>query len=60
MNSKVYTFLIGDRSHPQTVEIYAKLETLFGQMKEAGYIPNMGFVLNDAEEQTENILCDYR
>jgi len=59
VNSKVYTFLIGDRSHPQTVEIYAKLEKLFGQMKEAGYIPNMSFVLHDTEEQKGHILCDH-
>eukprot|EP01018_Ginkgo_biloba_P019614 Gb_41544 [translate_table: standard] len=58
VNGKVYSFLVGDRSHPQTQEIYAKLETLSGQIKEAGYLPDTRFVLRDVElEQKEHILC---
>eukprot|EP01018_Ginkgo_biloba_P009810 Gb_15639 [translate_table: standard] len=58
VNNKVYSFLVGDRSHPQTHEIYTKLERLFGQMKEAGYVPDTNFVLHDVEEeQKEHILC---
>eukprot|EP01018_Ginkgo_biloba_P019498 Gb_13606 [translate_table: standard] len=57
VNNKVYAFLGGDRSHPQTQEIYVKLETLFGQIKEAGYVPNTNLVLHDVEgEQKERIL----
>eukprot|EP01018_Ginkgo_biloba_P031723 Gb_04385 [translate_table: standard] len=40
VNKQVHAFLAGDKSHPQTPVIYAKLETLSGQMKEAGYIPD--------------------
>eukprot|EP01018_Ginkgo_biloba_P009793 Gb_07725 [translate_table: standard] len=58
LNNKVHNFLTGDRSHPQTEEIFAKLERLYGQMKEAGYKPDTNFVLHDIEEeQKENILC---
>eukprot|EP01018_Ginkgo_biloba_P009805 Gb_15643 [translate_table: standard] len=58
VNSEVYIFLVGDRSHPQTQEIYRKLERLSGQMKEAGYVPNTNFALRDVEEeQKEHILC---
>eukprot|EP01018_Ginkgo_biloba_P031910 Gb_25359 [translate_table: standard] len=51
VNKKVYAFLVGDRSHPETDKIYAKLESLSGQMKEAGYVPDTGFALNDVEEE---------
>eukprot|EP01018_Ginkgo_biloba_P002100 Gb_06087 [translate_table: standard] len=54
---KVYAFLVGDRSHPQTEEIYAKLEALSRQMKTEGYVPDTKFVFNDVEEdQKEQIL----
>eukprot|EP01018_Ginkgo_biloba_P022532 Gb_14918 [translate_table: standard] len=57
VDKQVHAFLVGDTSHPQTHEIYAKLETLSGQMKAAGYVPDMNFVLNDVEEeQKEQIL----
>eukprot|EP01018_Ginkgo_biloba_P009788 Gb_07729 [translate_table: standard] len=60
VNNKVYTFLVGDRSHPQTQKIYAELERLFGQMKEAGYVSDTNFVLHDVEEeQKEHILSHH-
>eukprot|EP01018_Ginkgo_biloba_P008642 Gb_28779 [translate_table: standard] len=60
VNNKVYAFLVGDKSHPQTQKIFEKLETLSGQMKEAGYVPDTSFVLHDVEEQQkEHILCHH-
>eukprot|EP01018_Ginkgo_biloba_P040732 Gb_28666 [translate_table: standard] len=60
VNKQVYAFLVGDKSHPQMQKIYAKLEKLHGQMKVAGYVPDMRFVLNDVEEeQKEQILCHH-
>eukprot|EP01018_Ginkgo_biloba_P031727 Gb_14403 [translate_table: standard] len=57
VNRQVSAFVCGDRSHPQTHKIYAKLERLSGQMKAAGYVPDTRFVLNDVEEeQKEHIL----
>eukprot|EP01018_Ginkgo_biloba_P009787 Gb_07730 [translate_table: standard] len=57
INRKVHTFLVGDRSHPQSQKIYAKLEGLSRQMKRAGYVPDTNFVLHDVEEeQKERIL----
>ncbi|KAH9291214.1 hypothetical protein KI387_043595, partial [Taxus chinensis] len=50
LKDKVHSFIVGDKFHPQTTEIYAKLKTLTHQMKEAGYVPDTSFVLND---------CDY-
>ena len=51
--SKVHAFVVGDRSHRQSEKIYAMLETLVGQMKEAGYVPNIDFALYDVEEEVK-------
>eukprot|EP01018_Ginkgo_biloba_P034994 Gb_38301 [translate_table: standard] len=53
VNNRVHVFLVGDRSHPQAEKIYATLELLSGQMKEAGYVPNTNFVLHDVEEEVK-------
>uniref|UniRef100_UPI0040747504 Synthetic PPR-DYW protein n=1 Tax=synthetic construct TaxID=32630 RepID=UPI0040747504 len=58
VNNKVHEFVAGDKSHPQTKEIYAELERLSKQMKEAGYVPDTKFVLHDVEEEEkEQLLC---
>eukprot|EP01018_Ginkgo_biloba_P039230 Gb_00867 [translate_table: standard] len=51
IKNKVYSFIVGDRSHPQTKKIYALLDKLNGQMREAGYVPDMNFALHDVEEE---------
>eukprot|EP00253_Pinus_taeda_P025313 PITA_25313 len=53
VNRQINKFLVGDRSHPESDQIYAMLETLSGQMKEAGYVPNTNFVLHDVEEEVK-------
>eukprot|EP01018_Ginkgo_biloba_P006259 Gb_32983 [translate_table: standard] len=51
VEKRVHVFVVQDRSHPQTEKIYAMLETLAGQMKEAGYVPETNFVLlHEVEE----------
>eukprot|EP01018_Ginkgo_biloba_P037419 Gb_09409 [translate_table: standard] len=60
VNNKVHAFLVGDRSHPQSEIIYATLETLAGQMKDAGYVPDKDFVLHDVEDELkEHELCSH-
>eukprot|EP01018_Ginkgo_biloba_P030286 Gb_21437 [translate_table: standard] len=60
VKNNVHSFLVGDRSHPQSVKIYAMLEALAGQMKEAGYVSERSFVLHDVEEEEkEDILCTH-
>eukprot|EP00253_Pinus_taeda_P010633 PITA_10633 len=53
VNKRFHAFFVGDRSHPQSENVYGTLETLVGQMKEAGYIPNTDFVLHDVEEEVK-------
>eukprot|EP01018_Ginkgo_biloba_P013185 Gb_32447 [translate_table: standard] len=51
VNKQIHTFLVGDRSHPQTQEIYANLDRLSRQIKAAGYMPDTRFVLHNVEEE---------
>eukprot|EP01018_Ginkgo_biloba_P019039 Gb_39514 [translate_table: standard] len=53
VNNRVHTFLVGDRLHPQSKKIYAMLAALAGKMKEAGYSPDMNFVLHDVDEEVK-------
>eukprot|EP01018_Ginkgo_biloba_P025327 Gb_09957 [translate_table: standard] len=58
VQNRVHTFLVGDKSHPQTDKIYAMLEALALQIKEAGYVPETSFVLHVVEgELKEHFLC---
>eukprot|EP01018_Ginkgo_biloba_P039683 Gb_40047 [translate_table: standard] len=52
----IHKFVVGDNSHSQKEEIYEILETLSGQMKEAGYVPNVNLVLHDVEEEQKEQL----
>lgn len=51
LNDQVHTFLAGDRSHPQSKEIYEELDVLVGKMKEAGYVPETDSALHDVEDE---------
>ncbi|XP_057813126.2 pentatricopeptide repeat-containing protein At3g24000, mitochondrial [Cryptomeria japonica] len=56
----VHVFYVGDRSHPQTHEIYAELEKLSWEMRVAGYIPDTKPVLKDVEEEEKiSLLCHH-
>eukprot|EP01018_Ginkgo_biloba_P026787 Gb_37517 [translate_table: standard] len=60
VNNRVHAFLVGDKSHPQSEKIYGMLETLSGQMEQAGYLPNTDFVLHDVEdEMKEHVLYSH-
>lgn len=48
---KVHVFLVGDKSHPRTEDIYVQLEKLYKRMKEEGYVPDTDFVLHDVEDE---------
>ncbi|KAH9297554.1 hypothetical protein KI387_029236 [Taxus chinensis] len=60
VNKIVHVFCVGDRSHPQTQEVYAKLEELSEEMRAAGYSPDSKHVLNDVEEEEKELfLCHH-
>ncbi|XP_010254277.1 PREDICTED: putative pentatricopeptide repeat-containing protein At3g15930 [Nelumbo nucifera] len=57
MNGVVHEFVAGDQSHPQSSEIYSKLDKMAQDLKLAGYVPNTTEVFLDiGEEEKENAL----
>ena len=60
LKDKVSTFGMGDQSHPQTKQIYAKLGELRKMIKEAGYVSDISYALHDTdEEQKEHNLWNH-
>eukprot|EP01018_Ginkgo_biloba_P022935 Gb_12722 [translate_table: standard] len=59
LKNRVHAFVVGDRSHPQTESIYAILERLAEQIKNAGYVANTNFVLHDVEEEQKEQAISY-
>lgn len=60
LKDKVSTFGIGDRTHPQTLEIYSKLEDIKKLIKESGYVADTSQALQDTdEEQKEHNLWNH-
>ncbi|OVA13394.1 Pentatricopeptide repeat [Macleaya cordata] len=57
IDSSIHEFVIGDRSHRRSIEIYEKLDELAMQLKLAGYVPSVDSVLHDiCEEEKEHAL----
>ncbi|KAA8541938.1 hypothetical protein F0562_023090 [Nyssa sinensis] len=57
MNGVVHEFVAGDLSHPQSEEIYSKLEEMTEDLKFAGYLPDTSEVFLDiGEEEKETAL----
>ncbi|XWS27553.1 hypothetical protein CRYUN_Cryun26dG0125900 [Craigia yunnanensis] len=60
LKNQVGLFGMGDQTHPQTNEIYAKLGELKKMIKEAGYVPDTSYALQDTdEEQKEHNLWNH-
>nr|KYP43835.1 Putative pentatricopeptide repeat-containing protein At3g15930 family [Cajanus cajan] len=51
LNGNVYEFVAGDQSHPQSKEIYAKLENMMQDLIKAGYSPDTSEVFLDLGEE---------
>ncbi|KAL5072449.1 hypothetical protein RYX36_011433 [Vicia faba] len=51
MNGIVYEFVAGDKSHPQSKEIYGKLENMKQELINAGYSPDTSEVFLDVGEE---------
>ncbi|KAH0984159.1 hypothetical protein GBA52_011336 [Prunus armeniaca] len=60
VDKMVHRFLVGDKSHPQTHDVYAKLKELNLRLMEAGYKPDTTSVFYDVEEEVkEKMLWDH-
>ncbi|KAF6142975.1 hypothetical protein GIB67_014542 [Kingdonia uniflora] len=53
MKDGVHSFVAGDKSHPETDEIYAKLGELNQKMKDLGYVPLTKYSLYDLEVENK-------
>lgn len=57
---RVHSFIVGDISHPLMDEIFEKMESLYSDIKEIGYVPDTNFVLQNVEEdEKEYSLCGH-
>jgi len=60
VEKRVHYFLIRDKLHPKTHEIYEKLDKLLSEMKKIGYIPNAIPMLHNVEvNDNELLLCQH-
>ena len=58
IDGKTHSFVVNDKSHENTSEIYEKLKWLNSEMKKSGYIPDTSFILHDIEEEMkEELIC---
>ncbi|KAF8679161.1 hypothetical protein HU200_045927 [Digitaria exilis] len=49
----IHVFVSGDRSHPRSEEIYKMLEEMMDRLRQAGYRPMTGLVLQDIDEHSK-------
>ncbi|KAL6314433.1 hypothetical protein AAG906_025918 [Vitis piasezkii] len=60
VRNRVHTFVVGDKSNDQSDEIYRFLDYMGEKMRNAGYLPNTDFVLQDVDqEEKEEVLCNH-
>ncbi|KAJ0045546.1 hypothetical protein Pint_05559 [Pistacia integerrima] len=50
------TFFVGDRTHPQSQQIYEILADLIQRIKAVGYIPETSFALHDVDDEEKGDL----
>lgn len=53
VDNETYQFSVGDRSHPQSNEIYETLMSVIRKLEMAGYVPDTEFVLQDVEDEVK-------
>ncbi|XP_010260127.2 PREDICTED: pentatricopeptide repeat-containing protein At3g62890-like [Nelumbo nucifera] len=58
IDNTVHEFIVGDKTHSQTQDIYAKLDEIYQKLESAGYVPDASVVLFDLdeEEKAQNLL----
>ncbi|XP_064993558.1 pentatricopeptide repeat-containing protein At5g50390, chloroplastic-like [Musa acuminata AAA Group] len=51
-----HKFLFGDKSHPQSLKIYEKLDSLMSEIVERGYVPDWKSLLPDVADHEQKML----
>jgi hypothetical protein len=61
INGSLHAFIGGDRSHPQSPQIYQELDSILVDINKLGYQADTSFVLQDLEdEEKEKALAEER
>ncbi|OAY83741.1 Pentatricopeptide repeat-containing protein, chloroplastic [Ananas comosus] len=55
VRKKPFGFLFGDKSHPQSVEIYRRLDELMEEIKQIGYVSDEKTLLPDVGENEQRL-----
>ncbi|KAK3124440.1 hypothetical protein QOZ80_7BG0586560 [Eleusine coracana subsp. coracana] len=55
----VYEFVMGDRSHPESEQIYQMLAEMAEKLRREGYVPHTSNVLADIEEEEKVTALNY-
>jgi len=56
--NKIHCFVMGDQSHPDTEQIYNKLEELVRKNREVGFASKTEYVLHDVDEEVKEDLIN--
>ncbi|GLT82879.1 hypothetical protein SLE2022_012100 [Rubroshorea leprosula] len=59
IDHKTYLFSMGDKSHPETNEIYQYLDELMCRCREVGYVPAPESVMHELEEEEREFVLRY-
>ncbi|KAK6939747.1 E+ motif [Dillenia turbinata] len=51
--NKIYRFVVGDRTHPESERIHAKLEEVITRIRKTGLMPKTECVLHDVDEEVK-------
>ncbi|XP_019152820.1 PREDICTED: pentatricopeptide repeat-containing protein At1g34160 [Ipomoea nil] len=59
VNGVMYKFVNGDKSHPDWIAIYGKLDEIWVRISEYGYVPETNYVLHDIEQEDKENALSY-
>lgn len=60
VDSMVHEFVVSDRTHPRSDEIYEMLEEVEGLLREAGHVPDTSEVYYDVDQEwKEGVVCEH-
>jgi pentatricopeptide repeat protein len=59
LKNQVHSFVMGDRCHPHSTEIYSYLDELIARLKEIGYSTDAKLVMQDVEEEQGEVLLGH-
>ncbi|XP_020996869.1 pentatricopeptide repeat-containing protein At3g02330, mitochondrial isoform X1 [Arachis duranensis] len=54
VRNEVHAFLVGDKAHPRSEEIYEQTRLLVDEMKWDGYVPEIDFMVDEEPEEQDS------